>query len=168
MLPSAERQGSSAYCWKTMPRSSPGPATRLPSTRISPLLGSLSPARRSSSVDFPQPLGPARTRNSPSPTSRLMSRTAAKFLRPRRGPSVSRTENSLLTWSIVSFGLAVVIAATSCKGVRVSFFVLGVEFVGVQIARFQLAGFEFAFFFEPFRPGGEFARFDHAAGIDDA
>ncbi len=34
MLPRTVFQGNSAKCWNTMPRSGPGPATGLPSTRI--------------------------------------------------------------------------------------------------------------------------------------
>ena len=57
-------QGNSAYCWKTMPRSGPGPSTGLPSTVTLPLVGSSSPPMMLSSVDFPQPEGPTTQTNS--------------------------------------------------------------------------------------------------------
>src|SRR5262245_22310717 len=48
-----------------------------PPTRIVPALGSSSPTINESSVDFPQPEGPTRMKNSPSAIVRLTSRTAA-------------------------------------------------------------------------------------------
>src|ERR1041384_2839559 len=52
--------------------------TRSPSTRISPELMSSSPTIMLSSVDFPQPDGPTRMKNSPSPMVKSASLTAAK------------------------------------------------------------------------------------------
>src|SRR6266404_1685056 len=61
--------------------------TRRSPMRISPSLGSLKPAMMFSSVDLPQPLGPNRTRNSPSSSSMSISfrisRDPNRFLTPR-------------------------------------------------------------------------------------
>ena len=69
-------------------------ATTLPPRRISPEFGFTRPAARLRTVDFPQPLGPSRTKNSPSPTARSTPRTA------RTGPR--RERNVLLTAENVS------------------------------------------------------------------
>src|SRR5581483_2841619 len=50
-----------------------GPTTGWPSIRTWPLVGAMKPAMTFKIVDFPQPDGPNRQTNSPSPTSRLMS-----------------------------------------------------------------------------------------------
>src|SRR6478735_10941277 len=52
--------------------------TFFPPITMSPLVMSSSPTIIRSSVDFPQPEGPTRIRNSPSATSMLMSLTAGK------------------------------------------------------------------------------------------
>src|SRR5260370_27227144 len=70
ILLSAVRQGNKAYCWNTMPRSGPGPATGSPSIKMPPEVGWERPDARSSNVDLPHPLGPTRTMNSPAPTSK--------------------------------------------------------------------------------------------------
>ena len=57
--------GKTAYCWKTTPRSGPGPVMRWPSTATEPVVGSRKPAMVFSSVVLPQPEGPSRQMNSP-------------------------------------------------------------------------------------------------------
>src|ERR1700722_8472323 len=57
---------------------------RLPSSLMSPWVTDSNPAIIRRSVDFPHPLGPTRTANCPSATSKLtplMTSTAPKFLR---------------------------------------------------------------------------------------
>ena len=71
--------GYSAYSWKTIATSRRCGATSLttsPSIAISPAVIVSSPAVIRSAVVLPQPEGPTKTMNSPSPTSRLRSRTA--------------------------------------------------------------------------------------------
>ena len=71
--------------WKTSPMwrrrirassSSLRPVTWWPATVISPSSGVSSPATRLSRVDLPQPEGPIRATNSPSPTVRSTPRSA--------------------------------------------------------------------------------------------
>ena len=54
----------------------PAPSTGLPSASTRPESGLVRPAMMSSSVDLPQPRGPTRQTNSPSPTSSEMSSSA--------------------------------------------------------------------------------------------
>ncbi|MCY1248583.1 hypothetical protein D9M72_620280 [compost metagenome] len=60
------KTGTSMKCWCTMPMpaaiASPGPrkVTALPSTRISPSLGSYRPYRTFISVDLPAPFSPSK------------------------------------------------------------------------------------------------------------
>ena len=63
------RQGNADSCWKTIPIAGSVPFTSLPAILTSPPLGSIRPPTISSSVLFPQPLGPTIETNSPSPTS---------------------------------------------------------------------------------------------------
>src|SRR3981189_1924250 len=63
-------------CWKTMPRSAPGALIIRPSTVTWPALGFSKPAIIFWSVDFPQPEGPSRQRNSFFSTDRVMSSSA--------------------------------------------------------------------------------------------
>src|SRR5258708_4749760 len=65
MLSATDSHGKEVYFWKTMPRSRPGPVTGVPFTSTSPLSGWSRPAMMRRTVDFPQPGGPSRTRNSP-------------------------------------------------------------------------------------------------------
>ncbi len=102
MFPSAVRHGKSAYCWKTIPRSRPGPETGTPSTRMRPLLGLVSPPRRSSRVDLPHPLGPTRTRNSPLRISRSTSEIAVNSLLVPRGRVSARMVKFFVTrWNSI-------------------------------------------------------------------
>ncbi len=55
------------------------PVMSRPSTKTRPVVGSSSPARTLSVVDFPQPLGPTRTTNSPSEISRVKSERATEL-----------------------------------------------------------------------------------------
>jgi len=64
-LCNAVLHGRRAYCWNTTPLSRPGPVIGLPSIVHVPSSGWDKPARISSNVVFPQPLGPNMTRNSP-------------------------------------------------------------------------------------------------------
>ncbi len=67
-----------------MPRSGPGPVTGAPRTRAWPVVGKKSPATMLRIVLLPQPEGPRKTRNSPTPgssrTTRLTSLMASKTL----------------------------------------------------------------------------------------
>src|SRR5260370_24220434 len=63
-------------CWKTMPRSAPGEVIARPSTVTWPELGFSKPAIIFWSVDFPQPEGPSRQRNSFFSTDSVMSSSA--------------------------------------------------------------------------------------------
>ena len=65
MLSSTESHSNRAPCWKTMPRSGPGPVIGTPSRRATPAVGARKPARMSSSVVLPQPDGPRTVRTSP-------------------------------------------------------------------------------------------------------
>ena len=67
---------SDASPWNTTARSTPGPVTGAPLTRICPDEGSMKPAIMRRMVDFPQPLGPRRQKNSPAETERLTPSTA--------------------------------------------------------------------------------------------
>ena len=62
-------------------------ATRTPATTTSPAVGSSSPARQRSNVDFPQPDGPITTSTSPRASVRSMPRRTGwapnRFSRPR-------------------------------------------------------------------------------------
>jgi hypothetical protein len=69
-------QGISACFWNTTPRSAPGPATGLPSSRISPVEGGRKPAMQLSSVVLPQPEAPSATTKSPSCICRLTGASA--------------------------------------------------------------------------------------------
>src|SRR5262249_7889114 len=60
--------GNNRYCWNMTPRCGLGPSTISPPRLISPVVGRSIPAIMLSSVDFPQPLGPTRATNSPTPT----------------------------------------------------------------------------------------------------
>src|SRR5207245_2621136 len=62
--------GSSEYCWKTMPRSGPGPLTRSPSRTISPASAVSRPATRFTRVVLPDPEYPTTAANSPSSSAR--------------------------------------------------------------------------------------------------
>ena len=64
---------SAASPWNTTPRSIPGPLTRSPRIRISPAEGERNPATMRNTVDFPQPLGPSRQKNSPGEMEKLTS-----------------------------------------------------------------------------------------------
>ncbi len=77
-------QGSSAYSWKIIPRSEPGPFTGSPPSSTSPSSGCSKPAMSFSRVDFPLPVGPTITRNSFSAISRSHPFTAAIRLPPLR------------------------------------------------------------------------------------
>src|SRR3954451_5989033 len=73
--------GYSAYFWNTIAMSRSRGAssfTRSPPMTSSPSEISSRPATIRSAVDFPQPEGPTRIMNSPSPISRFMSLTASK------------------------------------------------------------------------------------------
>src|SRR6267143_2246309 len=67
-----------------MPRSGPGPVIGRPRRSASPVVGGKRPATMLRIVLFPQPEGPRKTRNSPTPgssrTARLMSWTAWNVL----------------------------------------------------------------------------------------
>src|SRR6202022_4699111 len=63
-------------CWNTMPRSAPGAVIVRPSTVTWPVLGLSKPAIMFWSVDFPQPEGPSRQRNSFLSTDSVMSSSA--------------------------------------------------------------------------------------------
>ena len=78
-LSKTSSHGKRACSWNITMRSRPGPDTGVSSTFIVPLSGLSSPATRFSSVDFPQPLGPTRHTNSPSPTFRLTFLSASTF-----------------------------------------------------------------------------------------
>jgi hypothetical protein len=47
--------GRSEYCWKTMPRSGPGPVTGAPSRTMLPASGGMSPPISETSVVLPEP-----------------------------------------------------------------------------------------------------------------
>src|SRR3989337_2761877 len=68
----------------------PGEFTKRPPISISPLSGRSSPATQRSVVVLPHPLGPSRTQNSPSTTSRLIpckaSTRPCRVLNPFRSP----------------------------------------------------------------------------------
>jgi len=51
--------GKRAYCWKTTPRSGPGPVIVLPSKRICPASGMMIPAMQLSRVVLPDCPGPS-------------------------------------------------------------------------------------------------------------
>src|SRR6266545_4037275 len=79
--------------------------TNSPAISMSPLSGRSNPATQRSVVVLPQPLGPSRTQNSPSPTSRSIERSASTrpwralndFCRPRTliiGPRCARNWKS--------------------------------------------------------------------------
>ena len=63
-----------------MPRSGPGARTGSPRTRISPPVAATNPPIMCSNVDLPQPLGPIRETNSPSP---MVSRTRSTAVSSR-------------------------------------------------------------------------------------
>src|SRR5215207_3391786 len=91
-------QGNRAGSWNMTRRCWPGPVTRCPSARTSPLSGLVRPAMMSRSVDLPQPLGPRRQTNSPSDT---LSDTFSK------ASTVARFEkNRFETPSMMSLGRA--------------------------------------------------------------
>src|SRR4029450_12160356 len=71
--------------------------TSLPSIRMRPLSTSSRPASMRRLVDLPQPEGPTRTRNSPSPTSRSSSLTAG-----RSDPGKIREALSYVTVAMVN------------------------------------------------------------------
>src|SRR5207245_1019804 len=134
---------------------SPGPVIGVPSSRISPSVGVLSPPSRSSSVDLPQPLGPTSTTNSPRATSRENRSTAVNSVRRLDFPSF--TVNFLVTPRKVMW------AVTSGSLLRQA-----VELVGVHIGQLQLPRLELAAFGQPLHPGAELALLDHPAGARDA
>src|SRR5580765_6315435 len=65
-----------------------GPCTGSPSMRTSPAVGVMKPAITFRMVDLPQPDGPSRHTNSPSPTERLMS-SSTLMLPPSRWNTMS-------------------------------------------------------------------------------
>ena len=71
-------QGNNAEpaSWKNITRSRPAPVTALPLDVTDPLVAGSKPARILSSVDFPQPEGPSRQKNSPSLISTSMPSSA--------------------------------------------------------------------------------------------
>src|SRR5262249_3185510 len=76
MLSPTESHGNNAVCWKTTPRSGPGPSIDWPSTSICPTVGVSKPAIRFNSVDLPQPLAPTSVTISRSSTDKLTSSSA--------------------------------------------------------------------------------------------
>ena len=71
--------GKSAKLWKTVftgRRCGGVPTIARPWIRISPASGSTKPPIRLKVVVFPQPLGPSKEKNSPSPMRSVASRTA--------------------------------------------------------------------------------------------
>ena len=70
--------GNSAPSWNTMIRSGDGSFIGLPYDSMLPLSGLMNPHIMRRSVDLPQPLGPVRHTNSPSPICRLMSLSASR------------------------------------------------------------------------------------------
>src|SRR5881409_3285835 len=92
-----------------MPRSGPGPVMALPRSSASPVVAGNSPATMLRMVLFPQPEGPRKTRNSPTPgssrTVRLTSRTASKA-RPSGFTNVLETFFSSRTLGLPASGAA--------------------------------------------------------------
>jgi hypothetical protein len=80
------------YCWNTNIISERGPAIGSLLRLTVPAVGSDSPAMMCSNVDLPQPDGPIKAMNSPSPTEKLMSRNARRLCDVNRfsRPSTSR------------------------------------------------------------------------------
>src|SRR6266568_1232757 len=77
-------QGKSAYSWKTIPRSGPGPATGLPFASSVPAVGGANPAMALRRVDFPQPDGPSKQTSSPGATLRSIPSSASTSRPPVR------------------------------------------------------------------------------------
>ena len=73
MLSSTVSQGKTEFSWKMKMCRGSGSVTLWPSIWISPCVAARKPPAMLSRVDLPQPEGPTRQTNSPSPTSRLMS-----------------------------------------------------------------------------------------------
>src|SRR6266508_3185421 len=66
MFRNADRQAISTGFWNTIPIDAVGPRTGCRFTRMTPLVGGISPDTSLRSVLLPQPLGPRRATNSPS------------------------------------------------------------------------------------------------------
>src|SRR5512134_2204179 len=98
MLSQTLSQGNSEASWNTTPRSGPGFSTGAPSNRRSPPERVSKPASRLSSVDLPQPDGPSRATNSPSPISSVMSSSARTGTLPGNVFDVARNEMAPI-WS---------------------------------------------------------------------
>ena len=79
-LPRTVCHGKSVGCWKTMPRSAPGPWTGSPLTSTSPVVGVKKPAIILRMVVLPHPDGPTSMTNSPGSTVRSMSATRDRRL----------------------------------------------------------------------------------------
>src|SRR6266542_3782057 len=77
MLSRTVYQGKSAYSWNTTARSHPGTVIGSPPTRSTPRVGCSNPARRLSSVVFPQPLGPTIEKNSLCSAQKVTSSSAS-------------------------------------------------------------------------------------------
>ena len=77
-----------------MPRSGPGSATGLPSSRMRPVVGRSSPATSRSSVDFPQPEGPRMVTKSLSATPSVVG-SSARVGAPPRTPGKMRETFSI-------------------------------------------------------------------------
>src|SRR3984885_7466043 len=95
-LSDTERNGKSAYDWKTVFtfRLFGGfPETSAPSSRMRPAVGSSKPAISRSVVVFPHPDGPSSEKNSPPETDRSMLSTAACAVSPCPNRLVSPTSS---------------------------------------------------------------------------
>src|SRR5882724_2248214 len=91
-----DRCGYREYCWNTKATSrveGGSPVMSRPSIRRRPASGASRPATRRSVVVLPAPVGPSRTRNSPSRTVRLRSATA--WVRAKRFETPSKTTSAM-------------------------------------------------------------------------
>src|SRR5258706_25045 len=84
--------------------------TSRPSIRIRPALAVSSPASKRSRVDFPQPDGPTRTRNSPSLMERLMSRSTRTvpklFSKPTMSSKMKMSRRQFAKGTVATAALA--------------------------------------------------------------
>src|SRR5260370_18155203 len=69
-------QGKSAGCWKTTPRSGPGPVIGSPASVTLPPVGRMKPANVCRRVVLPQPEGPTMQTKSPAEKARSIASSA--------------------------------------------------------------------------------------------
>src|SRR5476651_49697 len=83
------RHGSRLSLWNTKPRSSPGPLSARPSSKILPDVAGSRPARMRNNVVLPQPLGPTNEMNSPRSIVIPMLRSASRSPNDLHNPEIS-------------------------------------------------------------------------------